>query len=397
MNNKCVKKINNIIEDLDKKNEKEAALKTEKLFNIVINFIAENRFIVYGGFAMNTYLPKDKKIYDDNTVNDLDCYCLNPKLEAKKISDLLAKNGYKYIEVKQSSSNKDVYKLFVEFIPICDFNKIELEDYNYYMNMNHNKKIKKLFIIPKEILKYNMLKELSSPNTSYYRWEKTYERYNHFIKVFKDTVKMKVEKKYAKENIKKYLDYLLNYIKKEKYPLLGIQGYELQKNKKKGELYILNYVDTFIEILVKDSTKIIKDIEKNINDVEIIEKKNVIEIRYENISLLKIYKLESECITYCNINNYRVVTLYGILQYLYKNYIDNYFSNHKTTKFLISEVSKLIKKTDCINDCLLTTECYGKAIDIKQLRKNVWNERFMRYRPEISNNNKSLFTIKTNK
>tara|TARA_Y100000389_G_scaffold83399_1_gene79954 strand:+ start:6997 stop:8178 length:1182 start_codon:yes stop_codon:yes gene_type:complete len=393
MSDKCDKHIKNIVDKLDNKLEKDAFKKTENLFKLIINFIIENRFIIYGGYALNTYLPKNKKIYDDDTINDLDCYCLNPKLEAKKISDILAKNGYKYIEVKQSSSNKTVYKLFVEFMGICDFNKIELEDYKNYVEMN-NKKIDNLILLPKEVLKLNLLKELSSPNTSYYRWDKIYERYNHFMSVFKDEFKIKIQKKYPKD--KKNLDTILQYIKKEQLPLTGILGYELQKEGKIKDYYLLEYTNSFIEVISVKPDKIKNDLKKKIEDIEIYETNRIIDFRIDNLSLLKVYKVESECIAYCEKQGYRVLTLYGIQSYLYKNYIENFFGKNKSIKYLITEINKLIKKKDCINECLLSTKCYGRGLDIKQLRKNVWNENFIRYRPN-TNKNKSLFTVKTNK
>ena len=380
MLDKCITKIDKKIIENDNDIKSDTYKKTIKLFNMIMEYIIENNLFLFGGFAINTYLPKNKKIYDDNIISDLDCYCLDPKLESKKLSNLISEKGYKYVEVKQSTINLNVYKIFVEFIPVCDFNIIKLEDYNTYLEMNKHKKINGFNVLPKEILKFKMLRELSNPNTSMWRWEKIYDRYTIFLSVFKDNFKStKTKKMYPTEEINIKLNLILKYIKDEQIPLLGTIGYELHKYKKINKNYILNSKDTFIEILIlnSDGNKFINYINKNITNINIINNNTEIIIEYKNIYLLKIYKINNECISYCNINGYRVISLYGIQSYLYKNYIDNYFIKNNTNNYLISEIYKLIKGSNCIEDCLLSTECYGKSIDIVQLRKNIWNEKFI--------------------
>jgi hypothetical protein len=392
----CENHINEIIDTLDKKNEQLTIYKTKTLFEIIINFIILNKFILYGGFAINTYLPFKNKIYEKDNLNDLDCYCLCPKLQSKKLGDLLAKNGFKYIEIKMSSMNKKVYKIFVEFTPVCDLHEISIDDYNYFLNMNNNKTINNFHLLPKEILKYNMVKELSNPITSYYRWDKVFIRHRLFEKKFKLSISQKIIKKYPIPDIFLILNKLKEYIKKEGLPILGIYGLELHKKNVNKKNYIIdNEYDSFLEIISLNYKKNIIDIIKIFPELKFINYKENIQFIYtisdkNPINILKIH-INSDCISYCKIDNYKVLTLFGIQSFFYKNYIDNFFRKNVNFIYFINETNKIIKETNCKDTKLLSTECYGVSVNVKQLRKKLWNENFIRYRPSINKSNKSLF------
>jgi hypothetical protein len=67
------------------------------VFNIILNYIKDNKKIIYGGFAIDTlikYKNKDDVIYDDYDYKDIEIYTYEPLVDLKNICDLLHKKGY---------------------------------------------------------------------------------------------------------------------------------------------------------------------------------------------------------------------------------------------------------------------------------------------------------------
>ena len=58
-----MKNLEKIIEGIEINNLKKNFYKNEKLFKLVEKFIKKNKLILYGGYALNLILPKNKKFY----------------------------------------------------------------------------------------------------------------------------------------------------------------------------------------------------------------------------------------------------------------------------------------------------------------------------------------------
>ena len=172
--NEHIKKLSKNYEQNEKlylKNNKNS----KKLFNLLIKFIKLNKLILYGGTAINIYLPDNKKIYNDIDIPDYDLYTNNAIKTGKKLINLISQHNFKYVQMRQSLFNIKTFKIFVENIPLCDITEVSNIDYNIYLSTSN--KIQNLNILNQHLLIYNMLIELSQPNLSYYRWEKVYNRY----------------------------------------------------------------------------------------------------------------------------------------------------------------------------------------------------------------------------
>ena len=82
-----MKSCENFITDLSKKKENEVNKldfqKTKYLFDVVLRYIIENKYMVYGGFAINELI---KKKFYNNVISDIDLYCKNPKKDSKNLA-----------------------------------------------------------------------------------------------------------------------------------------------------------------------------------------------------------------------------------------------------------------------------------------------------------------------
>ena len=130
-----MKNLEKIIECIEINNLKKNFYKNEKLFKVVEKFIKKNKLILYGGYALNLILPKNKKFYKKYTESDFDCYSYNALNMAYKLGNILKKNNYKYIKIKKAKHEK-TYKVYVGTVNVVDFSQIEKKIYNIFLSLH---------------------------------------------------------------------------------------------------------------------------------------------------------------------------------------------------------------------------------------------------------------------
>jgi hypothetical protein len=189
----CDKYIKKIINDQEIEFNKYTLERTKKVFEIIINFIENKKLILYGGYAINASIRKKfyNKLID---INDFDIYSDNIKKLTIELSNILIKNGYKYVEVRTAKPTSTTYKLYVEFVNICDFTYMSKEKLKYIQQIIcSEKKLSNITnnfqIAPVIWLKYLLTLELASPKTSYFRFEKLYKRFNILFKEYPEKKK----------------------------------------------------------------------------------------------------------------------------------------------------------------------------------------------------------------
>jgi len=386
--NEHIKKLSKNYEQNEKlylKNNKNS----KKLFNLLIKFIKFNKLILYGGTAINIYLPDNKKIYNDIDIPDYDLYTNNAIKTGKKLINLISQHNFKYVQMRQSLFNIKTFKIFVENIPLCDITEVSNIDYNIYLSTSN--KIQNLNILNQHLLIYNMLIELSQPNLSYYRWEKVYNRYTIFNKIygFNNLNNIhKINNKIDKKIDNKYLHILndlLIIIKNNKYPLMNFNAINLlyDKNLINFYHYSIPYITTF-----SLNPKFIIDYCSKIININIIQNEDNIFIYLDDIFLIDIINANNTCISICSYKQYTIGTLFSIKYYLYKYLIYANSDNKNIFQYFIYLNNKLIKKSKCNNNCLMNTECYGNINSTPwQIRKQKWNIPPIKFKPKKTNNN----------
>jgi len=388
--NEHIKKLSQNYEEKQKiylKNNKNS----NKLFNLLIKFIKQNKLILYGGTAINIYLPDNKKFYNDIDIPDYDLFTDDAIKIGKKLIDLISKHNFKYVQMRQSLFNIKTFKIFVENIPLCDITEVSNIDYNLYLSTSN--KIQNLNILNQHVLIYSMLLELSQPNLSYYRWEKVYNRYTIFNKIygFNNLNKIhKINNKIDNKIDNKYL-YILNdlllIIKNNKYPLMNLNAINLLNNNNLLNFYhkLIPYITIFAL-----NPKFIIDYCSKIININIIQNEDNIFIYLDDIFLIDIIIANNTCISICSYKQYNIGTLFSIKFYLYKYLIYNNYNDdiNNFFKYFIYLNNKLIKKSKCNNNCLMNIECYGNINStLWEIRKQKWNIPPIKFKPKKTNNN----------
>lgn len=157
-----------------------------KKYSIVRNFIKEKKLKVYGGTAINSYLPKEYKIYDEYETADYDVYSPQPWNDAVELAQLLYDSGYKYVEVK-SRFHKGTYSVEANLWQVIDITYMP----SSLFNKLKTKSIKGIQIVTPVRLVEQLYKELSIPFFSPQRYEKVSHRLN-LLSYFKPVISKKL-------------------------------------------------------------------------------------------------------------------------------------------------------------------------------------------------------------
>lgn len=146
----------------------------QKMIIILENFLIKNKFICYGGTAINNILPKIDQFYNREVeIPDYDFFSKNALEAAKELADIYYNEGFKDVEAK-SGVHKGTYKVYVNFIPIADITYMNPEIYD---NLQKDSiKIMGIHYCNPNYLRMSMYLELSRPAGDVSRWEKVLKR-----------------------------------------------------------------------------------------------------------------------------------------------------------------------------------------------------------------------------
>ena len=378
------------------------------VFNIILNYIKDNKKIIYGGFAIDLlikYKDKNNFIYDDYDYKDVEIYTCEPLLDLKNICDLLHKKGYNNVLGKQAL-HQYTYTISVEFQKYCDISYIPKELYDNIPTVNINN-----YICTSPLLIYiNKLSSITDLVGNDWRLDKDLKKMYELQKYYKiEFNKEKIEKikridvdiiieKLAKiKNIVIVGDYANNYYRKLK----------IYNKVNKIEIITDNYNNVINEcrnILKNTFNKSIEE-KKYYKFFTFLDKRT--ELLIDNKVYFVIYNNYNKCIPYKILdNNIKISTfnfnlMYNIIIYLYNyiykfDYNIKYYSNcilslikHRNKYFKNNNVNILDKSP--FQD--LVIKCIGKSISINissglnkanRAKKNL--KILFEYRPENKKN-----------
>ena len=319
------------------------------VFNIILNYIKDNKKIIYGGFAIDTlikYKNKDDIIYDDYDYKDIEIYTFEPLVDLKNICDLLHKKGYNNVLGKQAL-HQYTYTISVEFQKYCDISYIPKELYNNIPTISINN-----YICTSPILIYlNKLLSITDLVGNDWRLEKDLKKMYKLQKYYKVEFNREKIEKIDKMNV----DIIIEKLAKVKNIVL-VGDYASNYYKK---LKIINKVNK-IEIITDNYNNVInecKNILKNIYNKNIEEKKYYkfftfldkrTELLIDNKVYFVIYNNYNKCIPYRKLdNNIKVSTFNFNLMYNIIIYIYNFIYKHDyNIKYYSNCIRSLIKHRD---------------------------------------------------
>ena len=416
--------IKNIVDNIEINNLKKEVINNKKIFEIVEKFIKNKKLILYGGYALDLILPKNKKIYREYTSADFDCYSYSAKIDAILLAKKLKKMKYKLIKVKLAK-HENTYKLYVGTLNVLDITQLDKKIYDIFIKIHKYEKHNNLLIhyddsfniIPLYLMKRNMHYELARPEGSYYRWEKIYNRSNildnvYFTKKFNElrsNCKLNInDNTYLKipNEWNNCINQLLSYIKKQNCPIIDNYAIKLINNITDKNCCRINTYSNILVILTKKYKKTCNDIIKIINNT--IDKKkykilkqdktyttnsvDILETRYrvsledistkKRVSLISIINVANNCFSIQKIKGYTVGSIDTILCFLYSYYLTYLVAKyleyrHNTvledTQQYINLYEKMISKIK-LNKRLLTT-CYGKEISKDDIYLKNWDKK----------------------
>jgi hypothetical protein len=399
--------ISKIVKEIEIKKLKELYDEFNEVINLISKFIIKKKLILYGGFVINLILPNKYKFYKEYTINDYDCFSKNPIEDSYELAKEIKKAGFKYIKIKKAIHN-NTYKISVFGKQFFDITYLDSNLYNIllkYITYNNNKLTfykDKYKIIPIEIIKLNLYFELARPIQSGFRWEKIYNRLELVNEIYPTEKSSKILKCIPiKESYLIAIKYILEYIKKDKIPIidsysiklylnLSLCCYRLTNDSICLTIIVNNIIKTYEEIkkillLYIDNSKYkIKIVRKKIDsinlykyyDVRIYDKDN-----NEVFNVIRIIEIKNQCFSTTIKNGYRVGSIDTCLYFLYYNYVNNkiYYNNTndvlENIYYINQFENKIIKKNmNTILNKRLKINCYGE-INFENELKEIWNKR----------------------
>lgn len=142
-----------------------------KKYPIVKEFIKERGLKIYGGIAINSYLPKEVQFYNPNDIPDYDFFSPDPWNDATDLADRFHEKGYKFVEAR-AGIHKGTYKVLVDMWPVADISYMPKEEFDKIPVTV----IDGLNIVSPLKLLESMYKEFSEPYANPSRWPKVASR-----------------------------------------------------------------------------------------------------------------------------------------------------------------------------------------------------------------------------
>lgn len=365
----------------------------KNLFKIILNYVKENKYIIYGGYAQNELIKqknKDDTFYSDDDIIDIEVYSPEPLKMLINLSDKLNNMEFKYIEGKEGV-HIGTYKLFVNFINYLDITYIPKNIFNK-MPIVEIDGIK--FTHP-FIMYIDTYRVFCDPMTSYFRLKKTFDRFLKIVKNYPFDENSSFNKIEYEINLteNEYND-INNFIRKKllqkmKLILVGFHAYNRlieKSNMEKNNLINEPYYQ-IISTNYKEDKKYIFNLLRNKFGNNISKKEYqpffefldyTTEIYYKNSLILKLFGNNNRCIVYkfsekkkIHYGTFQLQILYLLSNYLLSDIRNNTFDK----KVYLTMVIRLLKARNLYLDRKnlniidespfqsFTIKCIGKAVD----------------------------------
>lgn len=153
-----------------------------EVYSVILDFLKKTKKKIYGGYAQN-HLIKIKNEHDtfyrDLDLADIEFYSYEPVKDMIELCDLLYSKKFKNIQGAEGV-HPGTFKVFVNFINYCD---ISYMPKNVYDNLPIIEDKGILYTHPHFML-VDALRVYADPLTSYFRLDKTFNRFSKLIKYY---------------------------------------------------------------------------------------------------------------------------------------------------------------------------------------------------------------------
>lgn len=308
----------------------------------ILDFIKENKLIIYGGYAQNRLIGmKDKsdQFYDEYSMADIEVYSADPIGDSMKLGDMLFQKKYKHVQVKEGVHN-ETYKIFCNFENYADVSYI---DKKIFENMPVIE-IEGIKFTHPHFMVIDAFRVYTDMLGSNWRLEKTLTRFNILMKHYPFDLNKKFNLK-----IESIPDDIYSYVKKNiiqgsNLVLIGQHAFNYLAKKVVSEeehkkfIKPNGYFQLICENLKDDSKNIIAELKKKYKKVmyrryykffQFFDE--LIEVYIDNKLILKLYGNNERCITYKY--SEKKLTKYATFQllilYLLADFVRSYVNRDK--------------------------------------------------------------------
>jgi hypothetical protein len=415
---KNINKIKNAAAKEYKNHYEPTLTEMSQVYNAIKKYIIKNKKIVYGGFAQNLLITKKNPLdYFYTEINgayfnwpdiaDIEFYSPTPIKDMIEITEELHSLGFKHIEGVEGV-HPETFKIFVNLINYCD---ISYMSENIYNNMS-TIIIDNIICAEPNFMLIDAFRVLTDPLTSYWRLDKSINRFQKILKYYPLDQSLNDKKIYFKSNL-----LILKFIRKKiihnsKLIVVGFLAFNYYAKKVSTEYVINNYpyYELISDNYIKDSSHIHTLLKHKFGDKITIkhfapfflfmDKRT--EYYYENNLILKLYGNNSRCTVYnfsdkkhTNYGTYNLVFMYLLFNYYYavinnnKDNVELYQTLlgklfYLRNKYLNSHSITVVDKSPFQD---FTLKCYGIPVD--SMRENKLQKRtLLKYIPQLTKLNK---------
>lgn len=145
------------------------------VYALIKKFIVDKKRKIYGGYALNLLLKvKDKSLafYDESDTPDIDFYSPEPLRDLKDLCDIIYSAGFSPV-VGQEAMHKETYAIFVNYKEYCNISYMPYVIYNKLKYIEYDNMV----LTHPWFMMIDYFRMFTDPMISFWRLEKTYERY----------------------------------------------------------------------------------------------------------------------------------------------------------------------------------------------------------------------------
>ena len=345
------------------------------VMEIIKSYLKKKKRIIYGGVALN--LIHDKKIYSKNDFYDIEAYTPDPIHDIKVLCDTLYKKGYKYV-LCEEALHRNTFTINVNFLNYIDLTFVPNEAYKQIDVSTVSN-----FIVPKNrFLMIDMLRVFNDPMTSYWRLEKTVNRYFELIDIRKQRFMPKSQKLIIKNSLSSNKDILIvldNIIKGSNLIIVGYLAHNIYKRSmgSSDSIFDTSCVEIISNDFSNDLSKIksylTRELGGKYKDMIFISRSSFLDLMGESCTVyigsvkrLVIISNNKKCIPYNVVDSYLV----GSFTYLLQYYLVSEFFHGVNFNKLESRNAR------CLHDnmCVLKRKFYEKNTDKTPLTDTIFKE-----------------------
>jgi hypothetical protein len=321
-------------------------------YPIVKQFIIDKGLKLYGGAAIDKYLPKDNKIYSSNSIPDYDAYSPTPWKHAIELGHILYKSGYKYTEIR-SGIHKGTYKVSANFWDVADISYMSQELFDKLKTY----KINNINIVSPARLNQHIYRELSQPSGDPRRWAKISSRQkllNKWVNPIKPNLRCSQDiflggKKQIEESLLKLLQTTSEFINNKKLILTGSQAYNIYMAISGARRRVqITYYEVLSEHADKDAQELLTLLLPQNKDIHVktymVLQEEINNLKYtvytEDDKPICIFYQLSSCTPFIHVSNRYIVAIDYLKYILYTTVVYGYKGEDNIAKCKIKYLEK---------------------------------------------------------